>query len=121
MGLIFVMFSIFGLFALFISTTLFGTFIYGIRKKSVKTGIIGGISYIISMVITIVCFLLPTGAADYGGFSKNYLIFVSIVAFGMHLTALGTALKIKWLSIPGVLAAVLPFVYLFILILKIRT
>lgn len=118
MGIILGMFGIGGFFALFISAVIFGAFINGIKNKLVKIVILGGIFYIIAMIITILCFLVSLSAADYGGFSKSYLIFIGIVAFGMHLTALSASLKIKWLSIPGIAAAVLPFVYLFIVFLK---
>lgn len=70
------------------------------------------------MIITILCFLLSLAAADYGGFSEKYFLFIFIVAFGMHLTALGASLKIKWLSIPGIAAAVLPFAYLFLAVMR---
>lgn len=114
---------IFGLGALIMFSSfvwqvcMFTMLLSGIRKRSWMSVVIGGIIYTISVGVSLLCYGLANSAADYGGFSKDFTIFSVVVLVGCYIAAFGIYLQKRFVILAGILSAIAPFFYLFILLL----
>lgn len=95
---------------------MFTTLLSGIRKRSWMSVVIGGIIYTISVGVSLLCYGLANSAADYGGFSKDFTIFSVVVLVGCYIAAFGIYLQKRFVILAGILSAIAPFLYLFILL-----
>lgn len=94
---------------------MFKTLLSGIRNRSWMSAVISGIIYTLSVVVSLLSYWLANSTADYGGFSKDFTIFSVVVLVGCYLAAFGIYLQKRFVILAGILSAIAPFLYLFIL------